>query len=91
MREPGLLPRLINEILETMSKEKKKDSNNESDLQVTMLEIYQEKLYDLLGVQRDKLVIRDVNGKVDVCRLTSHNITSSSDAVLLMDKAAANR
>jgi kinesin family protein 22 len=81
---PGLLPRLVKEILET----KQQDSD---DLQVSMLEIYQEKIFDLLGKRKDKLSIRDGNGRVEVVKLSSHRITSPAGALKLMDAAAAQR
>jgi kinesin family protein 22 len=83
---PGLLPRLVKEILETTQQD-----SGDSDLQVSMLEIYQEKIFDLLGKRKDKLSIRDGNGRVEVVKLSSHSITSPSGALKLMDDAAAQR
>lgn len=85
---PGLFPRLVNEILETMILAHNKDW----ELQVSMLEIYQEKIYDLLSEkEKEKLVIRDRNGIVEVCKLSSHSIASSTDTIRLMDSAAERR
>jgi kinesin family protein 22 len=83
---PGLLPRLVKEILETNQQD-----SNDSDLQVSMLEIYQEKIFDLLGKRKDKLSIRDGNGRVEVVKLSSHPISSPACALKLMDAAAAKR
>lgn len=53
---PGLLPRIVDSVLEKVSS----DSTNNSyfDLHVSMLEIYQEKVFDLLSKRRDKLTVR---------------------------------
>jgi len=82
---PGIMPLLVNDILKRMA-----DKSN-WDLQASMLEIYQEKVFDLLGKKRDKLSIRDGNGRVEVVKLSSHPITSPEDAVSLLDAAAVMR
>jgi hypothetical protein len=56
-----------------------------------MLEIYQEKVYDLLEKKRNKLTIRDLNGHVEVSKLSSHSITSVEEAMKLLELSAANR
>jgi len=84
-QNPGILPQLVNSVLKCMA------DKSDWDLQASMLEIYQEKLYDLLGTKRDKLAIRDGNGRVEVVKLSSHPIASAEDAVKLMDAAAAKR
>jgi kinesin family protein 22 len=86
-KNPGLLPRLVNEILEMMQKGK----DDDWVLEASMLEIYQEKIFDLLGKKKDKLLIRDANGKVEVCKLSSHSIASTADAIKLMNAAAVKR
>ena len=85
--EPGILPRLVNALLEKIQL----SSAKSSDLKISMLEIYQEKLYDLLGKKQEKLAIRDGNGRVEVVNLSSHSITSSKEAFKLLTKAAAKR
>jgi len=84
-QNPGILPQLVNSVLKCMA------DKSDWDLQASMLEIYQEKLYDLLGTKRDKLAIRDGNGRVEIVKLSSHPIASAEDAVKLMDAAAARR
>lgn len=85
--EPGLLPRLVAEILESIHKGR----NDDHELLASMLEIYQEKIFDLLGKKAEKLTIRDGNGKVEVNKLSEHHITSISDATKLMDTAGTKR
>ena len=85
--EPGLLPRLISEILESIQKGK----NDDYELIASMLEIYQEKIFDLLGKKAEKLILRDGNGKVEVNKLSEHLITSITDATRLMNTAGTKR
>lgn len=88
-QNPGLLPRLVSQLFERMEHEKQ----TKWDLQVSMLEIYQEKIYDLLSKnsKKDKLNIRDGNGRVEVCKLSSHTISSAQDALKLMNDASGRR
>jgi hypothetical protein len=84
---PGILPKLVTAVLDEMAK-----STSEWDLHVSMLEIYQENIYDLLAKKKkEKLSIRDANGKVEVNKLSTHSIKSTKDACKLMDTAAYNR
>lgn len=82
------MPRLVSAILERI------DAGGEDgdwELSTSMLEIYQEKIYDLLSKKRDKLSIRDGNGRVEVCKLSSHVVTSSLEAFKLMDEGSSRR
>ena len=83
-QNPGCLPRLVSEIL-------LKREFSSFDLQLSILEIYQEDVYDLLSKKKEKLKIRDVNGRMEVPKLSSHSIKSSSEAIKLMDAASCNR
>ena len=85
-QNPGVLPRLVHKILELTN------NDEERTLRVSMLEIYQEKIFDLLGKTRgEKLQIRDANGKVEINKLSSHVITVPAEAVKLLDKATSLR
>lgn len=89
--DQGLLPRLVSDILRSIE-----DSRPIDDwrLSVSVLEIYQEKIFDLLGKKSEKpekLTIRDGNGKIEVCKLSEHSVTSIMDATRIMDLAATNR
>lgn len=87
---PGILPRLVTAVLDEMNAQGA--STGGWDLHVSMLEIYQENIYDLLSKKRkEKLSIRDANGKVEVNKLSTHSIISTKDACKLMDTAAYNR
>ena len=83
--DPGILPRLVDSVLEHFS------GTESWELSISMMEVYQENIYDLLGRKREKLKIRDVNGRVDVNNLSSHPLGSAAEAVKLMDKAAKAR
>lgn len=81
-QNPGILPRLVNSIVA---------SHASSILKVSMLEIYQEKIFDLLGKKKEKLNIRDGGGKVEVLKLSSHPVSSAQESLKLLAAAAANR
>lgn len=84
---PGILPKLVTAVLEEMA-----GYTSEWDLHVSMLEIYQENIYDLLSKKKkEKLSIRDANGKVEVNKLSTHSIKTTKEACKLMDTAAYNR
>ena len=85
---PGLLPTLVEEIIEVADR---MSSVSDCELKVTMLEIYQEKIHDLLSEKKEKLSLRDVNGRLEVSRLSSHLLTSMSGAISLMELAASRR
>ena len=82
---PGILPRLVSSIIDH------RDFQPNWELHASMLEIYQETIYDLLGKRREKLNIRDGYGKVEVAKLSYHQVTSTQDAFKLMDTAASKR
>ena len=84
-QDPGVLPRLVSSVFERMS------DQSDWELQTSMFEIYQEKIYDLLSSKKDKLSIRDGNGRVEVLKLSSHHISSAQDAIKLLDEASARR
>lgn len=84
-QDPGVLPRLVSSVFERMS------DQSDWELQTSMFEIYQEKIYDLLSTKKDKLSIRDGNGRVEVLKLSSHHISSAQDAIKLLDEASARR
>jgi kinesin family member 22 len=84
-QQPGILPRLVSRILDHIS------LRPDWELHASMLEVYQENIYDLLGKRREKLNIRDGNGKVEVAKLSNHSITSTQESFRLMDVAASKR
>jgi hypothetical protein len=84
---PGIFPHLVSDVLERVSN----NLPGNWDLQVSMLEIYQEKIFDLLSKKKDRLLIRDSNGRVEVCKLSSHPVGSAAEAVKLLDAAAVQR
>ena len=84
-QDPGVLPRLVRSVLERM------EGKADWELRVSMLEIYNEHIYDLLGRKKEKLKIRDMNGRIDVTNLSSHSLLSEQESIKLMDKAAKAR
>ena len=85
----GSLPRLVEEIFK-----REEILHEECELKLSILEIYQEDIYDLLNKdkKRDKLKIRDGgDGRMEVSKLSTHQIKSSEEAFKLMDVATANR
>jgi hypothetical protein len=85
--EPGSLPRLVNEVMSRLDS----GDNSGCSLSFSMLEIYQEKVYDLLTKSKSKLNIREINGRVEVPNLSVHTLASADAAFTLMDKATKNR
>jgi hypothetical protein len=83
--DPGILPKLISHMLSNSAED------GQIDLQLSMLEIYQEQIFDLLSKKKEKLSIRDGSGKVDVPRLSYHRIASNDDAFKLMQQGASKR
>lgn len=83
----GLLPRLIGNCIKSM------EGMANATLTLSILEIYQERIFDLLCVDkmRDKLAIRDACGKVDVPKLSIHPLVSVTEAMKLLDSATEKR
>jgi hypothetical protein len=53
--DPGLLPRLVDQVVAKISTD---SSMSSYELNISMLEIYQEKVFDLLSKKRDKLTVK---------------------------------
>lgn len=95
---PGLLPNLVNSILEYLRKKNLnsdlKSSSSSLDLQISILEIYQEKIYDLLNDKKDKekSIIRDnVSGVTEVSKLSIHSVGMYDDFLKLLVSSSARR
>lgn len=86
-QSPGSLPRLVQEIF------KREEVSSVCKLNLSILEIYQEDIFDLLtdNKKKDKLKIRDGAGRMEVSKLSSYPITSAVEAFKLMDIASLNR
>ena len=86
-KDPGVFPRLVTALLE------KSSDLVEPVLHLSILEIYQEKLNDLLasGTKKDRLTIRDGNGHIEVANLSSHEISSAKEAHKALDYASGKR
>jgi len=82
--DPGIIPRLVTTVHDTLPVGQK------DELKVSMFEIYQEKIYDLLN-KRSKLNIRDQNGRAEVANLSVHSVTSPIEAQKLLNKGSSKR
>jgi kinesin family member 22 len=82
---PGMLPLLANKLLDRLTV-----TSSAAQLQFSMLQIYNEKMTDLLHSKK-KVTIRDRNGEVDVGDLTYHPITTPKEASKLITKGLKNR
>ena len=92
----GILSHFISNILDDLKK-RESNSNLKSDsmdLQMSVLEIYQEKVYDLLNdsIKKEKLIINDkINGTADISKLSSHSVSTHGDFVRLLDSSSSRR
>jgi hypothetical protein len=86
---PGTMPLLVGAVMQHLYS----SGDSEWDLNISMLEIYQERIYDLLSEKKkkEKLNIRDGNGRVEVMGLSQHPIASAEDAMEMMETAMARR
>lgn len=82
--DPGIIPRLVTAVHDTLPIAQK------DQLKVAMFEIYQEKIFDLLN-KRNKLTIRDHNGKAEVTNLTHRSVSSPTEAQKLLHKGSSKR
>ena len=92
----GILSHLISKILmDSKKRESSSDSKfNPMDLQMSVLEIYGEKIYDLLNdnIKKEKLIISDkINGTTDVGKLSSHSVSTHGDFLRLLDSSSSRR
>ena len=92
----GILSHFMSNILDDLKK-RESNSNLKSDsmdLQMSVLEIYQEKVYDLLNdsIKKEKLIINDkINGTADISKLSSHSVSTHGDFVRLLDSSSSRR
>lgn len=83
----GLLPRLIGHCIKSM------EGMSDATLTLSILEIYQERIFDLLcpNKTRDKLAIQDAGGRVDLPKLSKHPLLSVDEAMKLLNSATERR
>ncbi|XP_021758786.1 kinesin-like protein KIN-14N isoform X1 [Chenopodium quinoa] len=96
----GLIPRSLEQIFET--RQSLKAQGWKYDLQVSMLEIYNETIRDLLSPHKSNsfdngtpgkqyTIKHDANGNTHVSDLTLVDVRSSKEVAYLLDKAAQSR
>jgi hypothetical protein len=81
-QDEGVFPRLLRHAL---------DERAGREVRISMLEIYQDKIFDLLSFRRENLHIRDNGGQVEVGKLSVHAVGSMTEALQLLDAAAVRR
>ncbi|KAL7673830.1 hypothetical protein ACOME3_000109 [Neoechinorhynchus agilis] len=85
----GVVLRTLNRLFSRVDREK---DSAEYQMSVSALEIYQEKLRDLLhSDSRKTLAIREEGGKIRVNGLSEHSVVSFNDCVRLFAKAGKRR
>jgi kinesin family protein 15 len=92
-RNRGLLPRVLEYVLEQIGREERKAGDGvKYTLKASVLEIYNDLIYDLLESSSSALQLReDQRRGVFVEGLSEHSIASVSDAMKLIEKGAQNR
>ncbi|KAH1067916.1 hypothetical protein J1N35_032903 [Gossypium stocksii] len=99
--EKGLIPRSLEQIFQT--KQALQPQGWRYEMQVSMLEIYNETIHDFLSTNKDASRIEngaagkqytikhDANGNTQVSDLTIVDVQSSREVKYLLDRAAHNR
>uniref|UniRef100_A0A165ZDW0 Kinesin-like protein n=2 Tax=Daucus carota subsp. sativus TaxID=79200 RepID=A0A165ZDW0_DAUCS len=92
----GLIPRSLQQIFET--KQSLEQQGWKYDMQVSMLEIYNETIRDLLSTNRSSvdmskqyIIKHDTSGNTHVSDLTIIDVRSSREVSFLLDRAAQSR
>lgn len=88
--DPGLLPVLVDEILEIAKRLSMKSSRN-WNLQISIYEIYQEKIFDLLVPEKEKLTLFENGSEIEILKLTTSPLQSIEELSMLLEFAAARR
>lgn len=84
----GIIPHSINQIFAHISRNQK---DKRFLVVVTYLEIYLEKVYDLLSGSRDPLHVRVINDNVTIPKLTSYVVKSADEVNDLLEKGRSSR
>ncbi|TMS34528.1 hypothetical protein L596_002101 [Steinernema carpocapsae] len=85
----GINQRSITDLFNTL---KQRETEVEYKIVVSMIEIYNEKIRDLLNLSKDKLAIRICeNGLLDIPGLTAIQVDSPADVSSLLSKGRSNR
>ncbi|GMI63705.1 kinesin 3, KINESIN-LIKE PROTEIN IN ARABIDOPSIS THALIANA C [Hibiscus trionum] len=99
--EKGLIPRSLEQIFQTTQALQRQGWRYE--MQVSMLEIYNETIRDLISINRDSsrtengvagkqyMIKHDANGNTQVSDLTIVDVRSSREVSFLLDQAARSR
>ena len=67
------------------------EQRDDRAIHLSMLEVYQDKVFDLLSFRRENLHIRDNGGAVEVAKLSQHAVASMGDVTRLVEVAATRR
>jgi kinesin family member 22 len=74
---PGIFPRLLRSVLTHAHR-------SGCEVRLSMLEVYQDKVFDLLSFRRENLHIRDNGGSVEVGKLSSHTVATHVSSILIL-------
>ncbi|XP_071944163.1 kinesin-like protein KIF22-A [Antedon mediterranea] len=89
---PGIIPQAIVDVFAKISEEKLKTSSWEYQVYISYLEIYQEKVFDLLEPKDQDLTIRqDRQNKIVIPNLSEKKITNIDDFTSVFVPASQNR
>ena len=85
----GIVPRALDQLFETLS-----ESTSQSQVAVSYMELYNEKLYDLLNPTDDLAslsIYEDKGGKVKIGRLAQITVTKKDEIFEILQKGSAKR
>ncbi|KAK0394711.1 hypothetical protein QR680_000890 [Steinernema hermaphroditum] len=86
---PGINQRSITDLFNSLQQ---RGAEVDYRITVSMIEIYNEKIRDLLNLSKDKLAIRICeNGSLDIPGLTAIPVDSAQDVTSLLNKGRSNR
>lgn len=86
--EKGIIPRLVNNIFEAIENS---DEHIQFTVKLSYIEIYNEKIRDLLDLRKTDLKIREQNNSVWVEDATEHYVSSFAAVLELMAQGQSNR
>eukprot|EP00466_Bigelowiella_natans_P005292 jgi/Bigna1/75626/fgenesh1_pg.36_\ len=87
----GVLPRLASDLFKSLNSKAKSNKAFKYRVQASYLEIYRERINDLLKPSDDKLAIREDSGRVYVAGLHQQPIESVKELVDCLQKGALSR
>ena len=84
----GLIPRIVSQIFQSIDES---PDNLEWRLKFSVVEVYMEKIRDLMDLQRDNLKIREKNNDIYIEDVSEHYVTNFEEVQFYLKVANANR